>query len=427
MIDEAITMFLDQRKEGWLKKNVAANFTEEEILQAQQTCNEIFSLAEWLPNAAKRAGQISIATHPCTFSHPSARKNKNGYVTSIIADTVHANDGYLRTGNVSVEHDALGNAAALDVYKFLNLKLSDGRTLLQHLEADSDMAKALFNIPTATYEELKNGFLAMVSGGADTVVTSSKIKQVYFVVDGDYHLLSVLTNSGMMFEMRQRLDALRFGEETKALRELRKNQQFSEQGYKEVYGLTTIGYGGTKPQNISVLNNQNGGKAHLLASVPPVLKQRRIRFPSQDIFQQNLYALNFIDEFKYLHKVMKIELGGNISRQNLLTARDNALKEIVLKVMDIVHDLRSVSAEQYRSESSNLSSFQNIWLVAENEQIREQQSDWLDLLIPDLVRWMSEGYEKVLGEQRILLGSEEFNEIKQLIELWSYENKEFLR
>ncbi|MEX6067038.1 type I-F CRISPR-associated protein Csy1 [Providencia hangzhouensis] len=31
-----------------------------------------------MPSAAKRAGQISLSTHPCTFSHPSSRKTKTG-------------------------------------------------------------------------------------------------------------------------------------------------------------------------------------------------------------------------------------------------------------------------------------------------------------------------------------------------------------
>jgi CRISPR-associated protein Csy1 len=37
-----------------------------------------------------------------------------------------------------------------------------------------------------------------------------------------------------------------------------------------ILNLTKIGYGGTKPQNISVLNNQNGGIAYLLSSMPPI-------------------------------------------------------------------------------------------------------------------------------------------------------------
>jgi len=118
VIDKAISGFFEERKETWMKKNLKSSMSDDEVLLLQEKCAEEFALHTWLPNAAKRAGQISISTHPCTFSHPSARKNNNGYVTAIIAEVEAENDGLLRSGNVAVETDALGNAAALDVHKF---------------------------------------------------------------------------------------------------------------------------------------------------------------------------------------------------------------------------------------------------------------------------------------------------------------------
>lgn len=426
MIDSAVTEFFDQRKEAWLKKNVKSGDSEASAAEASRLCEETFALAEWLPNAAKRAGQISIATHPCTFSHPSARKNKNGTVTSIIANCTYADDGYLRTGNVSVEPDALGNAAALDVYKFLNIVLQDGETLLWHISSDSDLAKQILDIPTATYADLKEGFMAMLQVAGDNFVTSSKIKQVYFPVGNSYHQLSVLTNSGLVFELRRRLDDMRFGDQVKATRDLKKKGEYSETGFSEIYDLTTIGYGGTKPQNISVLNNQNGGKAYLLASVPPALTVREVRFPKSDFFNESLNYRQFKELFEDLHKVIKIELGGNITRQKLLTARDNRLKALVLKIMDSVYLMREVSIVQYK-ETSGLPAAQVIWLCAEKADERESSDAWLDEIIHNCTRWLNYTYAKLLGDKQVLLGNEEFNEMKKLIEQWVYENREFLR
>lgn len=426
MLDPSIKEFFDQRKEAWLKKNISADMASDQVAELESACANAFSLAEWLPNAAKRAGQISISTHPCTFSHPSARKNKNGYVSSVIANAASEKDGYLRSGNVKVAPDALGNAAALDVYKFLNLTLKDGVTLLEHIQVDSPHAKLLLDIPTATYQELKEGFLAMANSADGELITSSKIKQVYFPVEDNYHQLSILTNSGLVFELRQRLDNMRFGDEVKAKRELKKSNQYSAHGYSEIYDITTIGYGGTKPQNISVLNNQNGGKAHLLSSVPPELKLREIRFPVRDFFDESLNYWSFKDLFNDLHDVMKIELGGNISRQKLLTAIQNRIKSLVLKIMDAVYLLREASTEQYR-ESSGLSAAQAIWLCANKVEERENSDLWLDEIIHDNTRWLNNGYGKALGDKQILLGNAEFAEIKEMIEQWVAENKEFLR
>jgi len=426
MLDPSIKEFFDQRKEAWLKKNISADMASDQVAEVELACANSFSLAEWLPNAAKRAGQISISTHPCTFSHPSARKNKNGYVSSVIANVASEADGYLRSGNVKAAPDALGNAAALDVYKFLNLTLKDGVTLLEHIQVDSPAAKLLLDIPTATYQELKEGFLAMANSADGEIITSSKIKQVYFPVDEGYHQLSILTNSGLVFELRQRIDNIRFGEEVKAKREFKKSNQYSEQGYSEIYDITTIGYGGTKPQNISVLNNQNGGKAHLLSSVPPALKIREVRFPVRDFFDESLNYWVFKDLFNDLHEVMKIELGGNISRQKLLTAIENRIKALVLKIMDAVYLLREASIEQYR-ESSGLPAAQVVWLCADKAGEREASDLWLDEIIHDIARWLNNGYGKALGDKQILLGNEEFAEIKKLIGQWVAENKEFLR
>ena len=105
---------------------------------------------------------MSLATHTCSFSHPSARKNKNGYATPIIADAGRGADGYLRSRNVAVGTDALGNAATLDVYKFLTLEMKDSRKLLEHIQEDSDLAVDLLTIPTEGYETIKAGFLAMI-------------------------------------------------------------------------------------------------------------------------------------------------------------------------------------------------------------------------------------------------------------------------
>lgn len=423
MIDPSISEFFSQRKEAWLKKSINSKMTQDVIDQIKAACEEKFSLAEWLPDAAKRADQLSLSTHPCTFSHPSARKNKNGDVTPIVSSANKESDGYIRAGNVAVALDALGNAAALDVYSFLHIVLTDGKTVLQHIESDTDVSKRLLKIPTASYNDLRQNFLAIVKTPSGTIVTSSKIKQVYFPVDESYHLLSVLSNSGIMFELKSRLKS---SENVKAIRAKRKDRAFSEIGYSEVYNLTEIGYGGAHPKNISVLAKNNYGVASLLASVPPSLKVRDVRFPTTNFFTEALNTWNFKELFQDLHDVLKIELGGNIPRQTLLTARDNKIKALVLKIMDTVYLLREASTEQYR-ESSSLSVAQKVWLCHEKADDRENADLWLDEIIHDMTRWLNNAYSKTLADKQILIGDEEFNEVKKLIGQWAAENKEFLR
>ncbi|GIB90742.1 type I-F CRISPR-associated protein Csy1 [Vibrio cholerae] len=420
VLDPAIAAFFAERKEAWLKKNISAAMSDTEVLEKQQECEQNFLLDNWLPDAAKRAGQISVASHPCTFSHPSARKNKNGYVSSIIAKNKPRIDGFLRSGNVSVEPDALGNAAALDVYKFLSLEMSDQRSLLVHIEQESELARQLLDIPSCEYQALRDGFLKMVDSDQASV-SSSKIKQVYFpIADGEYHLLSLLTHSGHLFELRKRLDALRFGDAVKEARECKKTNHFHPAGYQEIFGLTTIGFGGTKPQNISVLNNQNAGKAHLLASIPPELTSRDIRLPKTDFFKESFNAWQAKEVLESLHRLFQTDY-NNI---NLRDGRDYRIQQYVDLVIEKMWQVR-LFLEAYSGElSSALPLEQKIWLYPEFAEQRQQEDEWLDKIIRHIARGLINHYSrsKVITNP-VTLADQELLAIEEVVA----SNKENLR
>ena len=438
MVDPAITAFFVDRKSAWLKKNLKASMSDVEIRTLELECDAQFALTDWLPNAASRAGQIAIATHPCTFSHPSSRKNKNGYVTAIIANSEKANDGFLRSGNVEVAADALGNAAALDVYKFLTLVLEDGETLIEHLERDSEQAINLLAAASKDiypdYPALKQAFLAMTTKSSESI-TSSKIKQVYFPltpipmqanssstggngINTEYHQLSLLTASGLVFELRQRLDSMRFGDAVKEARDKRKTNQYYK-GYKEIYNLTTIGYGGTKPQNISVLNNQNGGKAHLFMSLPPSIKHRDVHFPRSDFFSQSLRYSQCRAQFQALHQLYR----GDDNNMHIRAQRDDYYQSVIDHVIEKMWQVRAVAKEQYRADDSQLSSAQQTWLCEQTKSLRETADDWLDAICHSITSYLFHGYEKTLGNKAIKFGDAEHKQMQKIVS----SNKEALR
>ena len=395
MLDSAIDAFFSERKEAWLKKNLKGSMEDSEIQEKHFECEKKFSLGCWLPNAAKRAGQMSLATHPCTFSHPSARKNKNGYVTPVVADAQRACDGYLRSGNVDAEIDALGNAAALDVYKFLTIEMADSKKLIEHIQENSVIAVKLLTLQDESYESLKSGFLKMIQaeGNAGTV-TSSKIKQVYFPVNDSYHQLSILSNSGIVYELRKRIDKIRFSDEAKKQKEMKRNNSFSEKEFAELYNLTTIGYGGTKTQNISVLNYQNGGKAHLLISAPPTTQKRDVHFPKQNFFKESFSYYEYREVFDALHNLFKTDYNNKSIREG----RDYRLQDLMDRIIRKMWAVRAVCTEQYRAEDSQLKLHQKIWLCEQFLFIREEEDAWLDKLCKEISIWVIQTYEKLLGK-----------------------------
>ncbi|MGV6816720.1 MAG: type I-F CRISPR-associated protein Csy1 [Thiotrichales bacterium] len=406
MLDPAIQDFLSERKELWLKKKIKSNTSEDEASRFQQEANDVFALSSWLPDAAKRARQLSLVSHPAKFTHPGAK------TSSLIADATRQADGFLRTGNVEVELDVFGNAAAMDVYKFLMLTLKDEKTILQHLEEDSEAIQHQFTMDTATLDELKTGLLAIKQNDSTKAVTSGSVKQVYFPVDDDYHLLSVLTPSSVMFKLRGRINEIRFSEDAKAAREAKRANK-SHDDYHEVYDLTAIGFGGTKPQNISVMNSQNGGVAYLLSSMPPKLDSRRTNPPRDNFFGKYLNPKRYADEFEKLQTELNRDW-NNIHIRNKIKWQ---IKQIFFLLIDRSWEVRYLPAGWSASDHYHaLPQSQKIWLDQQYQEQREQDQAWLEDVKHSATRWFIASYKKLLGDQAQPLTDIEFLNIRDLLD-----------
>jgi CRISPR-associated protein Csy1 len=412
-LDNAIKEFLSGRKADRIKKKTNANMTVEEILKIEQDATEVFLLDRWLPDAAKRAGQLSLVSHPSKFSHPSAK------TSSIIADCKRSPDGFLRTGNANSDLDVFGNAAAMDVFRFLSLELSDGATILNHLEINSEKIKNDLKVTSVSYEELRTDLLA-IKKIDEVSMTSGTVKQVYFPVDSDYHLLSVLTPSGLIFELRKRIQEIRFSEQVKEARADKKTQTYNEVGFDDLYGLSMIGFGGTKPQNISVLNSTYGGKAYLLSSIPPVLIKQKQFLPKSNFFTNILQLKNVKEDFIALHKLFNLDYDN----KNIREGRDRRVQSVIDYVIEKMWSVR-LQPDGWSSEKSyaQLPSHQKIWLDESRKEDRHTNVEWLDKIIMECARWFMAAYKKSMGNKAISLADDKLSHIKKIVE----QNKEGLR
>lgn len=416
-MNQNIADFFADRKAAWLKAKLKPSLTDEEQTQFQQEANEKFTLANWLPDAAKRAAQLTMASHPSKFSHPSAK------TSPIIANNRQANDGYLRSGNVDYELDVFGNAAAMDVYKFLALVMDDGKTVLDHLEEDSAVIKGLFSLPTASYENLKQGLIS-IKQLDDSNKTDHLVKQVYFPVDGSYHLLSLLTPSGLLTQVKSRIDSIRFSEETKQAKEYRKKNEHHVTGYDDLFDLTITAYGGTQPQNVSVLNSKNAGRAYLLASTPPKLKQRQIRLPSQNFFRNSLQTRRFKDAFEPLDKLIRTDVNNVHIRDGI----KNSLKYLIDQVLQRAFVVRAYGegwsdGDYYQS----LPLSQRIWLDDANLAQRESQDDWLQEIVDGFANWILDSYEYLFKDSYVKLSDHELREIRIMVTQAVSSDQEFFK
>jgi CRISPR-associated protein Csy1 len=227
--------------------------------------------------------------------------------------------------------------------------------------------------------------------------TSGKVKQVYFPVESEengYHLLSILTSSGLMYQLKQRINEMRFSEATKQAREDRKSGEYNSDGLREIYGLTGIGYGGTKPQNISALNNQNGGVAYLLGSMPPELESRPIRLPKNDFFNEVLWSKAFDWAFQELDYLLNKDWHKTFEIRN---QRDAVFEAAIYQTQDLIDQVRESFAGWSDSDTyENLPDWQKYWLDQKYENQRDESDEYLDLAMFGFTRWFLKAFEAYL-------------------------------
>lgn len=229
-----------------------------------------YEYATWLADAARRVSQIQAVTHVLKATHPDARG------TSLHASPVklprHREIGSHVLGEDYAE-DVVGNAAALDVFKFLKVEV-DGKRLLDWMQAgDADLRAALSG-DAVLAQSWMDAFASLVRGDTQPA-THPMAKQVYWLVgdepqdDAQFHLLQPMFSSALAHAVHAEIQDARFGDANKAARQAFRERVPFEASYRDYRHLVVRKLGGTKPQNISQLNSERGGVNYLLASLPP--------------------------------------------------------------------------------------------------------------------------------------------------------------
>ncbi|WMP17574.1 type I-F CRISPR-associated protein Csy1 [Thiothrix lacustris] len=402
-----IIEFLEKRKQDKLKKPAKP---VEEIEQD-------FRLDTWVVGAANRASQLSLVSHPGKFSHPDAR------ITPVLFTGEYAPDGYLRSGNANAGQDVVGNAAALDVYAFLSVVLDDGRSVLEHFEANSAELKAMLAVGEETFAAWRTAFLQIkaVDGGAKT---HTNVKQVYFPVAEGYHLLSVLYPSGLMTEHRERLRQMKFSDATKVARDARRKEQFHEQGFADMTGLLTLHFGGTKPQNISKLNSNNGGEAWLMPCLPPELQQNYLHLPKADFFQWLRRDAEWYDILTALHKLLLTDYNNIEIRQY----RQRRIEQLFDWVMGRAVLLQQQPVGWSGKEGFRLPAAQRFWLDAAYRESNPAPEQWQETIARSMSEWVVTSYKRFRKKQgdAVSLGEIEVKAFQAEMLGYAREHEEFL-
>lgn len=264
-----IESFIQERLQGKLDK------LHPDEDDKRQTLLATHRREAWLADAARRVGQLQLVTHTLKPIHPDARGSGLHSLPQAPGQPGLAGSHELGDRLVS---DVVGNAAALDVFKFLSLQYQ-GKNLLNWLTEDSAEAVQALSDNAEQAREWRQAFIG-ITAVKGAPASHSLAKQLYFPLPGSgYHLLAPLFPTSLVHHVHALLREARFGDAAKAAREARSRQESWPHGFSEYPNLAIQKFGGTKPQNISQLNSERYGENWLLPSLPPHWQRQDQRAP----------------------------------------------------------------------------------------------------------------------------------------------------
>ena len=401
---EALTAFIadyiagrrQTKLEAFDKKAAKSSGEDSTSLAAERHELELsYEPKTWLTAAAKRAGQISLVTHAAKFTHGDSKSS------SIFSETV-VNEGYLNSAALPIlETDAVGNAAVLDVAKLLQTCV-DGDSLLACMNRNDHRAFAAFTDDAAQLDEWISGFSCALNTGEPT---SHKLaKQSYFPVKDGYHLLSPLFATSLVHALHQKMVALRFGDDVKAIWKARREKTWHPRPLVLFPYSAEMHFGGTKPQNISWLNSVRGGRVWLFSAQPP--QWRRVDKPPvnlRSIFTPGSQFDRRADGTIQL-LVSLLTRSGDYSNHRIRQARDEYIDTLIDLLFVVAADLQCQEWQHWTLQCPDLKGHQQLWLdpwrtkTDEIFRLERDKGDWQDHVVEDFALWLNARLRKALPE-----------------------------
>lgn len=348
----------------------------------------------WLTDAAKRAGQINLVTHAAKFTHGDSKSS------SIYSEAV-AQEGYLSTAALSgLESDAVGNAAVMDVAKLLQARVEDGDSLLAGFQRGDHRALATFTDDANQLNEWIAGFSRTLIPGKP--VSHVLAKQSYFPVGDDYHLLSLLFATSLAHVLYQKMAAVRFSEEAKAIWKAHSKKTWHPIPLTIFPNSAEMRFGGSNKQNVSYFNSVRRGGIWLLSCQPPQWTQVektptevRSIFKFGEEFDRKAYGI--------VQRMLTVinRPGKNVKIRD---DRDECIDQLFDLLFEISTKLQSEKWQNWTLKCPVLKSHQQLWLdpwrtkTDEAFRLEREKDDWQDAVAEDFALWLNARLRKTLPD-----------------------------
>ena len=393
-LTDFIAAFIVQRRQAKLDafdkeatKRLAARLSDEQkIAQERRELELRYETGSWLSDAANRASQISLVTHAAKFTHGDSKSS------SVYSET-QSGEGYLSTASLDTSiADATGNAAALDVAKLLQTEI-EGDSLLACLRRGDYQPLQALAQSEAQLSQWVDGFSRALT--TRNPVSHKLAKQIYFPVGEGYHLLSPLFSSSLAHAMYQKMLAYRFSDQAKAARQAYKSRQWHNAPLVRFPDTAEMHFGGTKPQNISSLNSNRGGRIWLLSARPP-------EWQTQHKAPQNLTSLFHVAGAfdraanPVVKRLTELLTGVKDYHNKIIQqARDRYVDELIDLLFVQAAELQRLQWQGWSLQCPELKTHQQLWLDPWRSlqdvafrQAREKE-EWQTAVAEDFARWLN--------------------------------------
>lgn len=413
-LTQALADYIDQRKQTKLEPlqkaldKVLENGDEVAIAAAKAEYAEKaapfevkFQYETWITDAAKRAKQLTLATHPPKYTHGDSKASKIFSDNQVVSNT-HVNSAILLDEHL----DFAGNSAAFDVASFLKVQ-SGSESLITQLQSGQVTALNAFTENDSLLQSWVEGFKLALSD--ETLSSHNLSKQVYFPISpntGEYHLLSPLFSTQLAHELHKKIKSTRSATST----DVRKARKANKYHYKldVSFPHTAIQvFGGTKPQNISQLNQERFGETFLLNCAPPDFKQQaKPPLGSQTLFNRQFYfkVAGYLREFKRFLETLRQEQRNFKIRYK----RDqHFIAPILDQLMIYAASIQAMPAGWTSDNGCKLKHSHALWLDVNNTneafQREREKLDWQNEIAADFASWLN---RQLKSEEYLLSDSE---------------------
>lgn len=388
-------------------------------VERRQQIRDGLDFQRLVQSATEFEGQIQIASHIAKGIHPDIKVKK---ATNLLVNPVNmAAHVYVgsRVLDADTPGDATGNGSyvkkAYELNRLLTLEF-EGQPIYAWLKQEDTDTVYVF---TAGLGD-KGTVQALISLGEPRCagVSSSQLaKQIYWLLDEDevsahddsaYHLLAPLYPTSLVHRVYLHLQDDRFSDEAKAARAACKDGLHHARPVREYPDLAIQKLGGTKPQNISQLNNERRGENYLLASLPPVWKSAAVRplLGVSSLFKVWDRRPIVSRQALALRRFLEGRPPANVeTRQRVRAWVETLLDELI----QFQAELLTLEPGWSQSDDCNLPVAQRIWLDPALQASDHSLEDAEETIAGDFARWLNTQLRNPLP-----VGDNEFIEWRKL-------------